>query len=93
MSLVEEEVEAEAVEEAVEAEEEIRTQINLWATTRGMMPPIRRQALDNQHTTQTIIRVLYAEVPQTYSMERGTRWTRSCKPSGCIEQSIVDTSR
>ena len=84
----------EAEAEVEEGEEEIRTQISLWAiTTQEMTPPIRRQAQDNQRTIQTITHALCAEVPQTYSMERGTKWTRSCKPSGCIEQSIADILR
>jgi hypothetical protein len=83
------------VEAEVEAEAEgILTQISLWAiTTQEMTPPIHRQAQDNQRTIQTITHALCAGVPQTYSMERETKWTRSCKPSGCIERSIADTLR
>jgi hypothetical protein len=93
MSLVEEEEEVEAEVEEEEGEG-IRTQISLWATTtQEMTPPIRRQAQDNQRTIQTTTRALCAEVPQTYSMGRGTKWTRSCKPSGYIEQSIADILR
>ena len=92
MSSVGEEVEVEAEAEA--EEEEIRTQISLWAiTTQEMTPPTRRQAQGNQRTTQTITHALCAKVPQTYSMERGIKWTRSCKPSDCIEQSTADILR